>query len=58
MTYIAAVAAMRLGDVTTARRYLDTSRELGYPEVLIHADPTFKEILEASSQIEEQNLKR
>jgi tetratricopeptide (TPR) repeat protein len=52
LTYLAAVTAVRLDDHQSAREYLAATRQLGYPEVFIRADPTFAEILAAETSSE------
>ncbi|MGE0623783.1 MAG: tetratricopeptide repeat protein [Pseudomonadales bacterium] len=44
MAYIAAVASARLDDPDAASRYLKIAADLGYPTVLIQADPSFSDL--------------
>ncbi|HEY5647238.1 MAG TPA: tetratricopeptide repeat protein [Pseudomonadales bacterium] len=52
LAYVAAVAAARLGDADRAIAYLDAARDLGYPDILIHADPSFAGLWEEPAKPE------
>lgn len=44
LAYVAAVASVRLGDDHAATDFLEKALSLGYPSVLVRADPTFHQL--------------